>query len=218
VILDRPGKKVATLSDPTRIDGPWGLTIDDQGNNAQVFVSDVFSGTVTRVDLKIPRQGSQIVVRDMVQITHGYVHHYDPVVFFVGPTGLAYDPLKTTLYVASTGDNAIFAICNANQTRVDRGMGRLVYQDPAHLLGPLGLALAVNGDLLTTNGDAVNPDPIHLSAVIEFSPAGTYISQLSLGQGQGGAFGLAMTVTKHKLTLATVNDVTNTLDERFISF
>ena len=32
----------------------------------------------------------------------------------------------------------------------DLGKGRLVYQDATHLHGPLGLALAPNGDLLTT--------------------------------------------------------------------
>jgi hypothetical protein len=218
VILDRSGHKVATLSSQAMLNGPWGLTINDQGNRAQVFVSDVFTGTVTRIDLKVPRHGNKIVVRGMTQIASGYAHQYNPAVFFVGPTGLAYDPAKNVLYVAATGDNAIFSIRNAGTTRVDRGMGRLVYQDQAHLRGPLGLALAANGDLMTTNGDAINPDPAQASEIIEFSPAGTYIGQLSLSDGQGAAFGLAMTLSSHKLTLATINDVTNSLDERFVSF
>jgi hypothetical protein len=218
VVLDRSGNKVATLSDPKLLDGPWGLTINDQGNRAQVFVSDVFSGTVTRVDLKLPQQGNKVVVQDMTQIASGYTHMYNSAVFFIGPTGSAYDPTNKVLYVASTGDNAIFAIPNAGQTRVDQGMGRLVYQDPAHLRGPLGLALAPNGDLLTTNGDALNADATQPSEIIEFSPAGTFIGQLSLNQAQGAAFGLATTVTHHKLTLAAVDDATNSLDERFVSF
>jgi hypothetical protein len=218
VILDRSGNKVATLSDSKLLNGPWGLTINDQGSHAQVFVSDVFTGTVTRVDLKIPRTGNKIVVQDMIQVASGYAHQFDPAVFSVGPTGLAYDPAKGVLYVASTDDNSIFAVRNAGRTRVDRGKGQLVYQDPAHLRGPLGLALAANGDLLTTNGDAINADPTQPSEIIEFSPAGTFVGQLSLDQGQGAAFGLAMMVTKNKLTLATINDVTNSLDERFVSF
>jgi hypothetical protein len=218
VILDRSGNKVATLSDPKLLNGPWGLTINDQGSHAQVFVSDVFTGTVTRIDLKIPRSGTKIVVQDMIQIGSGYTHQYDPAVFFVGPTGLAYDPAKRVLYVVSTDDNSVFAVRNAGRTRVDRGTGRLVYQDPAHLRGPLGLALAPNGDLLTTNGDAINADPNQPSEIIEFTTAGTFVGELSLDQGQGAAFGLAMTVNKNTLTLATINDVTNSLDERFVSF
>jgi DNA-binding beta-propeller fold protein YncE len=217
VILDRSGNKVATLSDPTLLNGPWGLTINDQGNRAQVFVSDVFSGTVTRVDLKLPRQGNKVVVQDMTQIASGYTHMYNSSVFFIGPTGLAYDPANKVLYVASTGDNAVFAIPNASQTGADEGMGRVVYQDQAHLRGPLGLALAPDGDLLTTNGDAINADSTQPSEIIEFSPAGTFVGQLSLNQAQGAAFGLAMTVSRRKLTLATVDDATNSLDERFVS-
>jgi DNA-binding beta-propeller fold protein YncE len=217
-ILDRSGNKVATLSDPTLLDGPWGLTVNDQGSRAQVFVSDAFSGTVTRLDLRLPGQGTKVVAQDMTQIASGYTHMYNASVFFVGPTGLAYDPTNKVLYVASTGDNAVFAIPEAGQTRVDQGMGHLVYQDPAHLRGPLGLALAPNGNLLTTNGDAINSDPTQPSEIIEFSPAGTFIGQLPLNQAQGAAFGLAMTVTHHKLTLATVVDATNSLDKRFVSF
>jgi hypothetical protein len=217
VILDRSGNTVATLSSPTLLDGPWGLSVNDQGSHAQVFVSDVFSGTVTRIDLKLPQRGNNVVVKDMVQIASGYTHRYDPMVFFVGPTGSAYDPANKTLYVASTEDNAVYAIPNAAKTQVDGGTGRLVYQDPAHLRGPLGLALAPNGDLLTTNGDAINGDPTQPSELIEFTTAGTFLGQLSLDSGQGAAFGLATSVTGHKLTLATVNDGTNSLDERFLS-
>ena len=74
----------------------------------------------------------------------------------VGPGGLAYDSKNDTLYVAATGNNEIFAIKHASKTHSDNGTGALVYQDQAHLRGPIGLALAPNGDLLTTNGDAVN--------------------------------------------------------------
>jgi hypothetical protein len=217
VILDRSGNTAATLSDPALLDGPWGLSVNDQGSHAQVFVSNVFSGTVTRIDLKLPAKGDHVVVQDMVQIGSGYAHRYDPMVFFLGPTGSAYDPANKTLYVASTEDNAVYAIPNAAQTHVDGGTGRVVYQDQAHLRGPLGLALAPNGDLLATNGDAINGDSTQPSELVEFTTAGTFVGQLSLDQGQGAAFGLATSVTGHKLTLVTVNDATNNLDERFLS-
>jgi hypothetical protein len=218
LIMNRFGKTVATLSDPSLLDGPWGLTVNDLGSRDQVFVSNVYRATVTRIDLTVPKRGNGVMVKDMVQIASGYVHRSDPAAFVVGPTGLAYDRANGVLYVASTGDNAIFAIRNAAHARTDGGMGSLVYEDPSHLRGPLGLALGPNGDLLTTNGDAVNPDPTQPSELIEFTRSGTFVAQLSLSSGQGGAFGLAMSVTKNTLGIATVNDVTNRLDERFVSF
>jgi hypothetical protein len=214
LILDRNGHVVTTLSNPTLLNGPWGLTVNDLGGRAQVFVSDVYTGTVTRIDLSIPHRGNKIVVHGMSQIASGYAHRADPAAFQVGPTGLAYNSATGVLYVASTDDNAVFAIPKAARTRGDHGKGSLIYQDPAHLRGPLGLVLAPNGDLLTSNGDVINGDPTRPSEIIEFTPSGAFVGQLSVDSAQGAAFGLAITTTKHSLTLAAVNDGTNTLDLR----
>jgi DNA-binding beta-propeller fold protein YncE len=218
LILDRDGHVVTTLSNPTLLNGPWGLTVNDLGGRAQVFVSNDYTGTVTRIDLSIPRHGNKIVVQSMVQIASGYAQRADPVAFWVGPTGLAYNSATGVLYVASTDDNAIFAIPNAARTHSDHGMGSLVYQDPAHLRGPLGLVLAPNGDLLTSNGDVINGDPTQPSEIVEFTPRGAYVGQLSVDSAQGAAFGMAISMTKHRLTLAAINDGTNTLDRRSMSF
>jgi hypothetical protein len=217
IILNRSGQQVATITNPSLLEGPWGMAINDQGSTAQLFVSNVESGTVTRIDLKVPKSGKNVVVKDMVQIASGYSQVPDPAVFWLGPTGLAFNPTKDTLYVASTDDNAIFAISDAAKTHGQSGMGKTIYQDPAHLRGPLGLALAPNGDLLTTNGDGVNPDPTQASELIEFTPNGQFVGELSLDATEGAAFGLVLNVTKNRLEVATVNDVTSTLDERFIS-
>ena len=45
-----------------------------------------------------------------------------------------------------------------------------------HLHGPLGLVLAPNGDLITANGDAVNPIPTPPSELVEFTPAGKFVA------------------------------------------
>ena len=130
----------------------------------------------------------------------------------MGPTGLAYDGDKHVLYVASTDDNAIYAIPDADDTQSDHGKGTLVYRDNAHLRGPLGLVLAPNGNLITTNGDAINGDPNHPSEMIEFTPSGHFVAALSVDPGgQGGAFGLALTGTDDSLKIAAVDDVNNTL-------
>ena len=105
------------------LDGPWDLTINDQGNTAQVFVSNVLNGMVTRIDLSIPKGGNPIV-ESMTQIASGYLTRTDPAALVVGPTGLAYDAKSDTLYVASTGDNEIFAIPNAGTRKSDGGTGK----------------------------------------------------------------------------------------------
>ena len=57
------------------------------------------------------------------------LHRPDPNAFEIGPTGLAYDPETDTLYVASTGDNEIFAVPNAaSRTYSDAGQGQVIYQ------------------------------------------------------------------------------------------
>jgi hypothetical protein len=218
IILNRSGQQVADLTNPNLIDGPWGMAVNDQGSTAQLFVSNVENGTVTRIDLKVPKSGNKIVVKDMVQVASGYSQQPNLAVFWLGPTELAFNAKKDLLYVASTDDNTIFGVSDAAKTHGQTGTGTIVYQDPAHLRGPLGLALAPNGDLLTTNGDGVNGDPTQPSELIEFTPSGQFVGQLSLDSTQGAAFGLALNTSKNVLEVETVNDVTNTLDERFISF
>ena len=78
--------------------------------------------------------------------------------------------------------------------------------------------LAPNGDLLTTNGDAVNPDSTQPSELIEFTTKGKFVGEFPIDQGEGAAFGLATTVTGNVLTLWSVDDVTNTLDKRVLQF
>src|SRR5262249_21139840 len=72
-ILDGDGNVVQTLVSEKYLDGPWDLAINDQGNHVQVFVSNVLSGTITRIDLSISATGV-LTVTDMVQIASGYKH------------------------------------------------------------------------------------------------------------------------------------------------
>jgi DNA-binding beta-propeller fold protein YncE len=216
-ILDRFGHVAATLTNANLIAGPWGLAVNDQGNKAQLFVTNVLNGTVTRIDLKVAAKGDKIAVENMVQVASGFSQQPDPAVFWLGPTGLAFNAKTGVLYVASTEDNAVYAISGAAKTGSGSGTGTLVYKDQAHLRGPLGLVLAPNGDLLATNGDAINPDPAQASELIEFTPSGQFVGQLSLDSGQGAAFGVAVASSRRRLELATVNDATNAIDERFIA-
>jgi uncharacterized protein (TIGR03118 family) len=211
LILDRDGNVVTTISDSALLDGPWDLTVNDQGSQAQVFVSNVLDGVVTRVDLSIPKSGAP-TFESLTRIGSGYLTRTDPAALVVGPTGLAYDARRDILYVASTGDNAIFAIRGARSRTTDAGTGRVVYRDNAHLRGPLGLVLAPNGDLITSNGDAVNANASQPSELVEFTPGGKFVGQFSIDPTQGAAFGLAVSDVGGVLRLAAVEDVTNSVD------
>ena len=212
LILDSNGNVVTQLTDSALLNGPWDLALNDQGNQAQAFVANVLTGTVTRINLSIPA-GSTPIVESETQVASGYAWHPDPNALEVGPTGLAYDPSSGTLYVASTADNAIFAIANAATAGSDQGMGQLVVQDNTHLHGPLGLILAPNGDLIVSNGDAVNADPNQPNELDEFTTTGQFVGQFQVDSGNGGAaFGIAVSTDSGEIRFAAVDDDTNTLD------
>jgi hypothetical protein len=52
--------------------------------------------------------------------------------------------------------------------------------------------LAPNGDLITSNGDAVNADPTQPSEIVEFTPTGQFVRQFNVDTVQGGAFGIGL--------------------------
>lgn len=210
LVIDRFGNLAMTLANTRFLDGPWDLTVNDQGNTAQIFVSNVLSGTVTRLDVFVGDGNFQVI--GVNEIAHGYTHRTDPAALVVGPTGLAFNPFTGMLYVASTGDNAIFAIPLAGVTNKDVGQGFLVYKDNIHLHGPLGLALAPNGDLITANGDAVNAGGLQ-NELVEFTQFGKFVAQFQVDPGPGGgAFGMAFWNGLFTLGFAAVDDDQNTLD------
>jgi uncharacterized protein (TIGR03118 family) len=211
LILNSNGNVVETLTSGQLLDGPWDLAINDQGNKAEVFVSNVLSGTVTRIDLSIPHNGLPIVESE-TQIASGYAIRTDPAALVVGPTGLAFDPARDILYVASTGDNAIFAIPNALTSQGDHGMGRLVVQNDPNLHGPLGLVIAPNGDLIVSNGDAQDANPNDPNELVEFTPGGKFVGKFQIDTGaSGAAFGIALSTDGGELRFAAVDDNTNTV-------
>jgi hypothetical protein len=216
LFLDKQGKIVLRY---TGVPGPWDLAIDDDFDHAKIFVSNVLSGTVVRLDVSIG--SSTVTVTNITEIAHGYQHRTDPAAFVVGPTGLAYDEQADVLYVASTVDNEIFKIEHAEATNVSVLKGILVFNDPAHLHGPLALALAPNGHLLTSNGDAINPPvaPQLPSEIVEFTKEGTFIGQLSLDPNAGAAFGIAVArPSGDSARFAAVNDDDNTIDVLNLGF
>jgi hypothetical protein len=209
LFLDKSGNPVgAPLTDPKLLDGPWDLTINDQGSSAQIFVANVLNGTVTRINVTFPSAGG--IDTSTTQIASGYTFHGDPNAFEVGPTGLAFNPTTHILYVASTGDNQVYAIANADTVGTQTGTGSVVYKDKAHLHGPLGLTFAPDGNLIAAQGDAVNPSKRQTSELVEFTPKGKFVGQLSLSKTAGGAFGVVTSPDGSRF--AAVNDIKNTVE------
>ncbi|MGY4207910.1 MULTISPECIES: hypothetical protein [Burkholderia] len=210
LVIGPQGNLVKQLVSATLLDGPWDMTVIDRGARVTAFVSNVLNGTVARIDLTIGADGVAMLPSSRI-IASGYVNRTDPNALVVGPTGLAYDPDVDVLYVASTGDNAVFAIQNAASTNRNGGVGRMIYFDAAHLHGPLALALAPNGHLVTANGDAVNPDPQQPSEIVEFTVHGRFVAQMQVDTVPGAAFGLAFgRGSKGQPQFAAVDDNTNT--------
>jgi hypothetical protein len=206
-LIDRHGHWLATWSDPQLLDGPWDLAVSDHGSWAHVFVANVLNGSVTRLTLSI--SGQKVTVQSRVRIAAGYTHRPDAAALVLGPTGLAYDAQSDTLFVASTADNAIFAIDNAGTRNSNATRGRLVF-DGSELRGPLALRFAPNGHLLAANGDAVNADVLHPSEIVEFTTHGHFVREYNVDSAQGGAFGLD-TVAHGPFNYAVIDDVTNSL-------
>jgi hypothetical protein len=217
IVLDSAGNPVETISG-SPINGPWDMTAMDGGSMATLFVTSVLNGTVAgspnivhggtvvRIGLSIPSAGLPSVTSEDT-IGTGFPERTDPAALVVGPTGLGLAS-DGTLYVADSAANRIAAISGAT-TRMTPSGGVTVSANGA-INDPLGLAMAPNGDILTTNGGDGN--------LVETTPAGRQVEVKMLDaspappgpNGNGTLFGLAV-VPDHS-GVYFVDDGTNTLN------
>jgi hypothetical protein len=90
--------------------------------------------------------------------------------------------------------------------------GTIVFNDSTRLHGPLGLVLAPNGDLISSQGDAVMPDPNQQSEIVEFTKSGKFVTEFAVDSTVGAAFGIALDEPKEAVVnFAAVNDTLNTV-------
>jgi hypothetical protein len=212
LVLNNKGVVVNKILASTKngINSPWDMTIFDQGSTAIAFVSNVGNannkGFVTRLDLSV--SSTKITLGSATIIASGYMAQPNTSGFVTGPTGLVYNPTTDTLYVASTLDNAIYAVAHAGRLSGSGGKGSVIFNDKSVLFGPLALAQAPNGDLITANSDLTsNADATHPSEYVEFTTSGSFVSQFNIDVNQGGAFGIAAgTTTNGARRLAVVDD------------
>ena len=217
IVLDSSGTAVETISGGN-INGPWDMTAVDAGTTATLFVTNVLNGTVAgspnvvnggtvvRIGLSVPANGNPAVTSGPTVIGAGLPERTDPAALVVGPTGLGFS--DGTLYIADSAANRIAAISDALNTTTPTN-GTTVTSGAA-VNDPLGLAIAPNGDILTTNGGDGN--------LVETTPAGQQVAVKMLDtspappgpNGNGTLFGLA--VVPDGSGVYFVDDGTNTFN------
>jgi hypothetical protein len=213
LFIDPRGNLLGAINQQPTVNGPWGMAIHDFGGGAaQIFVSNVLSGQVVRLDISYDGGGQTVSIRDTVTVASGYSHRTDPAALVLGPSGLAYDAQHDILYVASSADNAIYGLYGAGNATSSLGTGSMVYDDANKLHGPLELSLTPTGHLIVANSDGSNADPNQPSELVEFTSSGQFVAQYSIDPSNGGAFGLNVTTVGFAtVRLAAVDDNANVL-------
>jgi hypothetical protein len=210
IAINPQGQVVWTYANKQEINGPWDFTVFDQGSRATVFISNVLSGSIERLVLGLNH--GAVSVLSATQISSSYTHRGDPAALEVGPTGLAYDASRDTLYVASADDNAIYAMPDATQVAQNGLKGFRIYSDNLHLHGALALTLAPNGNLICSSNDVINAVAGQPSELVEFTRGGVFVAERSVDPNLGGSFGLAFGTVSGKITFAAVDDNTSSLE------
>ena len=211
LVLDSKGNLITQLLKSDGINGAWGMAINDQGDSALLFVSNVLDGTITR--LKVSFAHHTFSVKNSMTIAHGYAFGADPAAVVVGPAGLAYDRNRDILYVASELDNEIFELDGAGHTTTDLGTGTVLFSDSTHLRGPLGLILATNGHLITANADpsTVTNTTAGTSEIVEFTRHGKFVRTFSIDSAPGSAFAINELMKNDFIQFSYVDDAESTL-------
>jgi plastocyanin len=213
IVLDSEGKAVETIASKN-IQGPWDSTAKSEGSKTSLFVSNALNGgaakgihtidssTVLRVELESGAGQTPKVLSETV-IANGIPWVNSAEALVLGPTGLALAS-DGTLYVASTDGNKIFAISEAMTRTTPAAKGGTVLTEGGHLKEPLGMVLAPNGNIITSNGGDGN--------MVETTPAGQQVAVQAADKktGAGSLFGMAMAPEGNGIYF--VDDGENTLN------
>jgi hypothetical protein len=210
-ILNRVGTPVMILRDTNLINGPIGLTWLDKSNSGSLFVSNGINGTISRFDFQIFQRGpGQIRMTRATQIGGGFTTAGSATTDLQGPTGLSYDETTDTLYIASTLENAVFAIDKASRIRNVGTKGRLVFSTSPRISEPTGVSVSPSRTLLVA-GTLSNGT----TGIAEFDLKGTYIGEVITSPAGGGSSNVTW---NHSLSGFGPEIVTLTNAEKAITF
>jgi len=185
-ILNVVGTPVMIIRDSNLISGPKGMTWVDNGNSASLFVANSINGVISRFDFKIYQRGvPAIKLVKATQIGSGYATAGSATTDLQGPSGLSYDGVTDTLYVASTLNNSVYAIDRATRVKNLASPGRVVINNSPNLTGPTGVSVSPSRTLLVS-GDLASGQ----TGLAEFDLGGKYLSKLPTGVASGGASSL----------------------------
>jgi hypothetical protein len=195
IVLNSAGKAIETIAG-SQIQGPWDSTAVSDGAMTTLFVSNALNGgaikgihavnnsTVLRIRLQSgagqpPKVISQQVIANKIPWVDS------PEALVVGPTGVAL-AADGTLYLADTLANRITAIPQAMTRTTPAPAGGRTVSEGGHLKEPLGLVLAPNGDIITTNAGDGN--------IVETTPTGKQLiaQPADAKVGAGSLFGLVV--------------------------
>jgi hypothetical protein len=212
IVLDSRGHAVETIAGPN-IAGPWDMTAVTQGSTTTLFVSNVLTGgakaglktidnsTVLRLRLDTSSGHAPKLLAQQV-VANRIPWRDDKTALAIGPTGVALAH-NGTLYVADTLASRIIAIPNAMTRSTPLADTGIALSTGQHLKQPLGLALAPNGDILTTNAGDGN--------IVETTPAGHQVATMAgdAKAGAGSLFGIS--IAPGGKGIVYVDDASNTL-------
>ena len=233
IVLNSDGVPTQTFSG-SPINGPWDMIAVDRSSEAMLFVTNVLNGTVAangqvvneatvvRLDLDLDDEPS---IKSMTVIASGLSARTDPAALVIGPTGVGLSPKARctkfaepedceqasnprddhVLYVADTLNSRLVVVHDPLTRPDSAGPGDILSVD-GFLNGPLGLAVARNGNILTVNANN--------GFISEIAPDGTQLAHKLLDDtgsppGAGTLFGV-LTAGPDKIYF--VDDGSNTLN------
>jgi hypothetical protein len=209
-VLDANGKLVENITGKP-LDRPFGqiyAPAKTAKTGAAFYESNAGNGTIVRFNLS---SSTADVIAKGFKVNHGMPGS------ILGPSGLAYDLKRDTLYIVDGANNTLVAFSKvstipAGGIKVGKGgttfsgpmasRARLVFSG-APLNAPISSALLFNGNLVI--GNTGNPSGTNL--MVEISRAGKMLDTLNVDTGASGSiFGMVATGTSAATTKLYFND------------
>jgi hypothetical protein len=214
LVLNSNGEVAETFANPNIV-GPWDMTAVSTPTSASLFVSNAQGGDTKETKKKVPVAGNGTIVRLNLTLSptaapvltkttivgSGFPWKANKTALVLAPTGVALGS-NGTLYVDNAETNTVSAIPQALTRSTPVVARSSVISKGGSLNAPLGMTLALNGDLLVVNGSN--------GVITEITPTGKQVAKHTLiKKGAGDLFGLALTPNYQGLYF--VNDGDNTL-------